>query len=192
MPEPRLSGARAGSNGTELATIVRETAEAGLSYYGRMAGLAVALAEAVAPSLAELRPRLRRSSEPPPPAAARATAAAPDPQAAQTIVIEAAAGKSGLGVFMVENTTTRQVSGPLGVSPFADEAGREVEPTVRFAPDVVSLDPGDQVLVQVAAVVDESLEPGVRYTGEISIPQLSGMRIPLVVRRRGRPRSKRA
>ena len=113
-------------------------------------------------------------------------------ESGEPVASQVLARKSGLGVFMVENTTMRPVSGPLGVSPFADEAGREVEPTVRFAPDVVSLDPGDQVLVQVAAVVDESLEPGVRYTGEISIPQLSGMRIPLVVRRRGRPRSKRA
>ena len=104
-------------------------------------------------------------------------------------MIEAAAGRNGLGVFMVENTTGKKVSGPLGVSAFADEAGREVSPTVRFSPDVVSLEPGDQVLVQVVAGVDSTFEPGVRYGAEISIPELAAAGIPLVVRRRAaRPR----
>ena len=99
-------------------------------------------------------------------------------------MIEAAAGRNGLGVFMVENTTGKKVSAPLGVSAFADESGREVRPTVRFSPDVVSLEPGDQVLVQVVAGVDSTFEPGVRYGAEISIPQLAAAGIPLVVRRR--------
>ena len=60
---------------------------------------------------------------------------------------------------------------------------------VRFSPDVVSLEPGDQVLVQVVAGVDGTFEPGVRYGAEISIPELAAAGIPLVVRRRtARPR----
>jgi hypothetical protein len=170
--------------------MLRDAAAASLRYYSRLGGLAFALAEAFAPSLSELRPTLRLSSEAPGPATK------PDDSGgaprARTIVIEAAAGQSGLGVFMVENTTDRKVSGPVGVSAFVDAAGRQVQPEVRFSPDVVSLEPGDQVLVQVAAAVDNTLEPGVRYGAEIRIPQLSGATIPLVVRRRGRARTREA
>jgi hypothetical protein len=172
VPEPRLSDT------------VRDAAEASLRYYGRMGGLALELAEALVPSLSGLRPEVFRSPASPEPSAALAEA-----PRGQTIVIEAAAGRNGLGVFMVENTTGRKVSGPLGVSAFADESGREVQPTVRFSPEVVSLEPGDQVLVQVVAGVDGTFEPGVRYGAEIRIPELTAAGIPLVVRRRAaRPR----
>jgi hypothetical protein len=165
VPEPRLSDT------------VRDAAEASLRYYGRMGGLALDLAEALVPSLSGLRPAVVRSTPSPAPTVAESPPG-------QTIVIEAAAGRSGLGVFMVENTTGKKVSGPLGVSAFADESGREVNPTVRFSPDVVSLEPGDQVLVQVVAGVDSTFEPGIRYGAEISIPELAAAGIPLVVRRR--------
>ena len=165
MPEPRLNA-------------FGEVATAGLRYYTRLGTLTLDLAETLLPALGELRPSLRLA---PAPSAAPEAAAAPG---GQTIVIEAAAGRSGLGVFMVENTTARTVSAPVGVSRFADPAGNEAKPKVRFSPEVIALDPGDQVLVQVAATVDRTLEPGVRYQAEISIPQLSGAAIPLVVRRR--------
>lgn len=173
MPEPRLSS-------------FGEVATAGLRYYARLGTLTLDLAQTLVPALGELRPSLRLAPDAP---------ADHEPDGSvhggQTIVIEAAAGRSGLGVFMVENTTAQAVSAPVGVSAFADAAGREAKPVVRFSPEVVALDPGDQVLVQVAATVDRTLEPGVRYQAEISIPQLSGTRIPLVVRRRPpKPRAK--
>jgi hypothetical protein len=182
VPEPRLSAKGDASQRTDLASAWRDAAEAGVQYYTRLGGLALALAEALVPAIGELRPTVRASPDPPTPAAA-----SPDPPSkpgGQTIVIEAAAGRSGLGVFMVENTTTRKVSAPVGVSGFVDAGGREVRPEISFSPDVVSLEPGDQVLVQVAAAVDDTMEPGVRYRAEISIPRLAGAKIPLVVRRR--------
>ena len=156
-------------------TSVGEVATAGLRYYARLGTLTLDLAQTVVPALGGLRPSLGRV-----PAAVEPQTA---PQA-QTIVIEAAAGRSGLGVFMVENTTAASVSAPVGVSAFADPSGRAAAPKVRFSPAVVALDPGDQVLVQVAATVDRTLEPGVRYQAEITIPELPGTGIPLVVRRR--------
>ena len=164
MPAPRLNA-------------FGEVATAGLRYYTRLGTLTLDLAETLVPALGELRPSLRLAPDRP----AEAEAAAPG---GQTIVIEAAAGRSGLGVFMVENTTAQSVSAPVGVSGFADPAGNEATPSVRFSPEVVALDPGDQVLVQVAATVDRTLEPGVRYQAEITIPELPGTGIPLVVRRR--------
>jgi hypothetical protein len=164
---------------TEVVAAWRDATEAGIRYYTKMGGLALALAEALVPALGELRPAVRMSPE-----AEGASSAPPVEPTAPTIVIEAAAGRSGLGVFMVENTTARKVSAPVGVSTFVDAGGREVRPVVKFAPDLVSLEPGDQVLVQVAAAVDDTLEPGVRYQAEISIPRLSSAAIPIVVRRR--------
>lgn len=183
MPEPRLNATADTSQRTELGSAWRDAAEAGVQYYTRLGGLALALAEALVPAIGELRPTVRLSPDPPSTPGARS----PDPPSepgGQTIVIEAAAGRSGLGVFMVENTTARKVSAQVGVSAFADAGGREVRPEVSFSPDVVSLEPGDQVLVQVAAAVNDTLEPGVRYQAEISIPRLAGAKIPLVVRRR--------
>lgn len=183
MPEPRLSATADGSPRTELASAWRDAAEAGVRYYTRLGGLALELAETLVPAVGELRPTVRVSPDPPSTPASKP----PDPPSdagRQTIVIEAAAGRSGLGVFMVENTTARKVSAPVGVSAFTDADGREVSPAVSFSPDVISLEPGDQVLVQVAAAVSDTFEPGVRYQAEISIPRLAGAKIPLVVRRR--------
>lgn len=171
------------SRRTELASAWRDASEAGVRYYTRLGGLALELAETLVPVIGELRPTVRLSPDPPRTPAAKP----PDPPGdagRQTIVIEAAAGRSGLGVFMVENTTARRVSAPVGVSTFTDAGGREVSPAVTFSPDVISLEPGDQVLVQVAAAVNDTFEPDVRYQAEISIPRLAGAKIPLVVRRR--------
>lgn len=182
MPEPRLSGTSDASERTELASAWRDAAEAGLRFYSRLGGLAVALAETLVPAIGDLRPTVRLSPAPAHAPVARQPDPTDDP-GRQTIVIEAAAGRSGLGVFMVENTTAKKVSAPVGVSAFIAADGREARPDVAFAPDVVSLEPGDQVLVQVAAAVNDTLEPGVRYQAEISIPRLAGARIPVVVRR---------
>ena len=182
MPAPRLSPKGDASLGTDLTEAWRVAATATLRYYGRLGSLTFALAEALAPSLSDLRPSVRLSSEPPD--VGGQTTDSAGTAHSQTIVIEAAAGKGGLGVFVVENITARKVSGPVRVSAFTDASGRKATPEVRFSPDVVSLEPGDQVLVQVAAVIDDTLEPGVRYGAEISIAGLSEAAIPLVVQRR--------
>ena len=172
MPEPGLGA-------------WRDAAEAGVRYYAKLGGLALELAETLVPAVGGLRPRVNVTPEPPPRAELLPPAPPPsEPPSEQTIVIEAPAGRKGLGVFMVENTTAQPVSAPVGVSTFAAADGREATLEVAFSPEEVSLDPGDQVLVQVAAAVDASLEPDVRYRAEISIPSLSGATIPLVVRRR--------
>jgi hypothetical protein len=159
-----------GSDG--LTDLWRDTTLAVLGFWGRLGRLALESVAALAPLAAELR-----SDE----AVAPATPARP---VARTILVEAEAGQSGLGVFLVENTTTQQLSIPVSVSTFFDEEGREVRAPLTFRPDVLTLDPGDQLAVQVAVAFDETLEPDVRYHGEISLPGLSATRIPIVVRRR--------
>ncbi len=157
----------------DLAAAWRETVEAGLRYWGRLGRLTFDAVSVFVPLVAEVRPGVPNPAE-----------SVPEESPERTILVEAEAGQAGLGVFLVENTTPRQLSIPLSLSPFVGEDGREGQPTVTFRPDVVTLDSGEQLVVQVAVKVDETLEPGVRYRAEISIPELSETRIPLVVRRR--------
>jgi hypothetical protein len=158
----------------ELADAWRDAIEAGLRYWGRLGRLALEGAAAIAPVVADVRPQAGVSAAPP----------APDVGLPRTILLEAELGRSGLGVFLVENTTAQQLSIPVRVSPFVAEDGREIEPAIVFRPEVITLDPGEQLVVQVLAAIDESLEPDVRYRAEISVPELSETRIPVVVRRR--------
>ncbi|MGZ4354818.1 MAG: hypothetical protein ACXVZ4_14885, partial [Gaiellaceae bacterium] len=117
------------------------------------------------------------------PPATAAVAAPTGRRAERTVLLEPAAGRPGLGVFLVENLTVDPVSAEIAVSPLSGPAGEQVAPALRFSPETIALEPGDQVLVQVAVAADEALEPGVRYRAEISIPGLSGVRVPIVVRR---------
>lgn len=164
MSTPGLSP----SGEAPLTDVWRDTVEAGLRYWGRLGRLAVEGVSALLPLVAEVR------------AGAPAGGGARTPR---TILVEAEAGREGVGVFLVENTTERRLSIPVTVSRFVGDDGAEVRPKVTFRPDVLTLDPGDQVVVQVAAAIDERLEPDVRYRAEISVPGLSETRIPLVVRR---------
>jgi len=167
----------------EPANIFRDALDAGLRYYGRLGRLALEGGAIFVPALRELRPQVVAAQAPP---STRAAAAATPTgrRAERTVLLEPAAGKPGLGVFLVENLTTDPVSAEIAVSTLSGPAGEQVAPALRFSPESIALEPGDQVLVQVAAAADEALEPGVRYRAEISIPGLSGVRVPIVVRRR--------
>jgi len=164
----------------DVTDVWRDAAEASLRYWGRLGRLTFESVAALVPLVAELRP------------ADADGAALPDRDSpAPTIVVEAEAGQAGIGVFLLENTTPQQLSIPVSVSPFHDPDGNEVKPIVAFRPDVILLDPGDQLVVQVAVAVNETLEPDVRYHAEISVPGLSQTRIPIVVRRRASATPKR-
>ncbi len=156
----------------EPANILRDALDAGLRYYGRLGRLALEGGAILVPAL---RPQA---------GAAPAAAAPAARRAERTVLLEAAAGKAGLGVFLVENLTTDPVAAEIAVSPLSGPAGELGPPALRFSPERIALEPGDQVLVQVAAPIGEALEPGVRYRAEISIPGLSGVRVPIVLRRR--------
>ncbi len=114
-----------------------------------------------------------------PSAPAREAASAPS-----AMVLEGPAGQTAVGAFMVQNRLGQHVAAPVVTSAFLDPSGLELRPPLAFEPDVVSLDPGEQLLVRVTASIDERLAPGVGYRGEVTIPGLSGDRIALVLRRR--------
>jgi len=116
------------------------------------------------------------------------TPAAPEPpqpsKRTAVMVLEEAAGMTAVGVFLVENNLGREVAERPVNSAFVDAAGRKVQPALRFDPEVVTLAPGEQLLVRVMALIDDTLEPEVRYQGELTIPGLTSTAIPIVLRRR--------
>ena len=65
----------------------------------------------------------------------------PDDSGARTILVEAEAGQTAVGLFLVENTTPEQLSVQVSVSTFLDPDGREVDPAVAFRPDMIASSP---------------------------------------------------
>ena len=167
----------------EPARVLGDALVAGARYYGALGRLAVRSAQALVPSLGRMGSRLQAALDVP------ADAASPVRGDERTMVVEAEAGHLGFGMFLVENRTEGPVSAPVTVSAFVDPSGRTAAPAVAFRPPDITLQPGEQVVVQVAAAVDETLEPGVRYRAEISVPGLSESRVPIVLRRRVPPPS---
>ncbi len=172
MSPSELSAEDRSSLQTDLAGVWRDGTEAGLRYWGRLGRLAFESVAALVPLVAELRPD------------DSGQAVLPDDSGARTILVEAEAGQTAVGLFLVENTTPEQLSVQVSVSTFLGPDGREVDPAVAFRPDMIVLESGDQLAVQVAVMIDETLDADVRYRGEISVPGLSNTRIPVVVRRR--------
>jgi hypothetical protein len=119
-----------------------------------------------------------------PPAMPRSPAAAAPAQQAGVMVLESEAGGQALGVFLVANNLGHEISAPVTASTFAAENGHTVQPAFIFDPAMVTLASGEQMLVRVVTVIDDSLVPEVRYRGEFTIPELAGTRIPIVLRRR--------
>ncbi len=142
-------------------------------YYGRLGRIGLELAAIVIP-FDQLRDAAARH-----PAAPGPTVPTPP-----TLVVEADGDRPGLGAFMVENLTADPVSAPIHVSAFVDDRGREVRPRLGLRPSTVTLGPGEQTVVRLAAKLDDALETGVAYRGEITIPGVSERRIPIVLRRR--------
>ncbi len=99
------------------------------------------------------------------------------------IVLEAAAGHTARGMFLVENFLPNPVQGRIVASKLKGCAAEEVELPFIFVPPVAALKPRDQLLAQFSVVIPDTLTPGIFYAGEIAIPELKGTAIPLMVRR---------
>ncbi len=167
--------------------------EANLAYYQGLAHLGLGYLKSLADIVGGVSsvPIQVRSGHEHSPAAptgeAARQAAAPEratPPNSPAMVLEAEAGGEALGVFLVENRLDRKVSAPVTPSSFSDPSGRQVTPALRIDPEVMTLEPGEQMLVRVAARIADDLEPGISYRGEVTVPELSGGRVPLVLRRR--------
>ncbi len=167
-----------------LEDVWRRAMDTNLRYYGAVGRLTADYLKDLLTVLAEFRPS-QPAGRPP-----AAGVQKPDPTPASArqqtgvMVLESEAGATALGVFLVENNLGREVSARVVASAFVDPTGREVRPALTFDPEVVTLRPGEQLLVRVMAAIDEALEPEVRYRGELTIPELTGTQIPIILRRR--------
>jgi hypothetical protein len=162
-----------------LDQVWRQAMEANARYYEALGQVTVDYLKALVGVLGDARLPAVGGGRPAAPARP-----APHPEPPQAaMVLEAAAGKSAVGAFMVQNRLSQQVTAPVVASGFLDASGKEAKPALVFEPDVVSLEPGEQVLVRVTAAIDDRLDAGAAYRGEVTIPGLSGDRVPLVVRR---------
>jgi hypothetical protein len=164
----------------------RQSIEINIRYYTALSRLTAEYVKDSLAALAETRAApIQPTAQPntpagPSPSAAAATA----PQQAGVMVLEGEAGGQALGVFLVANNLQTEVSARVVASTFVNANGHTVQPAFTFDPAVIALAPGEQLLVRVMSVMDESLEPEVRYRGEFTVPELSGTRIPIVLRRR--------
>jgi hypothetical protein len=160
--------------------VLRRALEANLKYYAALGRLTVDYLEALGSIARQVEIPARTLTFRQTPTAP--AAAAPAPPA--VTVLEAEAGGTAIGVFLVENLLTEKVSAPVSASAVAAPDGREVALPLAFDPEVVVLEPGEQILVRVAARVDDGLEADVSYRAEVAVPGVIGTRVPIVVRRR--------
>jgi hypothetical protein len=165
--------------------LLRRALDANLQYYAAIGRLTVDYLEALGTIARNVEVPTRlptpavtfRPSAPPPPAA-------PPPPTPAVMVLEAEAGGTAIGVFLVENLLGEKVSAPVSASALTGPDGREVAVPLAFDPEVVVLEPGEQILVRVTAALDGELEPDVSYRAEVAVPGVIGTKVPIVVRRR--------
>jgi hypothetical protein len=161
------------STTAELTRFWRRAFEENLRYYGAVGRLTQEYARAVAGTARDLAGSRT----------APATAA-PDPApAAPTMALEAEAGSTAVGLFVVENRSPRRVAAAVELPVLADPEGRAAQVALAFEPETLDLGPGEQTLVQVSVAVDDGLREEVDYRGELHVPALPGTRVPIVVRR---------
>lgn len=170
-----------------LEQLFRRAVDAQLEYYRSVGQLSVEFARAAFGVVRSDRatPTLRVPVTPVVQAAQPAL-----PAAAPVLALEAEEGSWAVGMFVVENSTGSRVSAPVELPVLADDEGRRVHGDVRFEPEVLTLEPGEQTLVQIAVEVTRGLRRGVDYRGDVRVPGLSGTSIPVVVRRVAASRSR--
>jgi hypothetical protein len=165
----------------------RKALELNVRYYTSLGKLTVEYLSDLAGAMSAqtaARTETHGAAQPGPQAACAPPAAAKPAAAEAVMMLEGEAGSTALGVFLVGNSFPNEVSATVSSSPMTDESGRPAKVAFVFDPPVIALRAGEQLLVRVSAVIDPSLEPGVRYRGEFSIPELRGTRIPVIVKRR--------
>jgi hypothetical protein len=166
--------------------VLRRALEANVQYYTALGRLTLDYFEAlgsiarqveVPANLGNRTITFRQSAPTAPPS----PPAAPPPA---VMVLEAEGGGTAVGVFLVENLLGEKVSAPVSASAFASPDGREVTVPLAFDPEVVVLEPGEQILVRVTAQVADDLDADVSYRAELAVPGVIGTKVPIVARRR--------
>jgi hypothetical protein len=167
-----------------LEELYRRALDLNLRYYASVGKLTADYLRELASAVGTVQETPGGQARTAPPASTQASAEAPRASAPAVMVFEGDAGSTAMGVFLIGNSLTHEVSAPVTASPVVDETGKSAAVAFAFEPAVVNLRPGEQLLVRATAVIDPVLEAGSRYRGEFLIPELLGTRIPFIVRRR--------
>lgn len=99
------------------------------------------------------------------------------------LILEGEAGVMARGSFLVTNDLERTVSCAFVSSDFRDHANSVAKAAPTFDPPAVQLGAGEQRVIQVSMMVNDTLAPGVGYAGEFSIKGMDGFAVPVVLRR---------
>jgi hypothetical protein len=158
--------------------LFRRALDLNLRYYGALGRLTADYLRDAAAAFSELGGLTQTPSATPRSGPGQASHTGP------VMVLEAEAGGTAMGVFLVENQLPHEVNAAMVSSSFTSARGRQARIPLVFDPPRVSLKPGEQILVRIQATLTEDLEPDVRYSGEITVPELRGTRIPTIIRRR--------
>jgi hypothetical protein len=159
--------------------LVKRAVDLNMRYYSDMSQLMVTYVKDLVETFS-LATRQAQAWQSPPRSAPTTNKAQPAP----VMVLEAETGKTALGVFLVENHLDHDISTRVAPSAFFDAARHEIKPSFEFDPEAVVLRSGEQVLVRVKVHIDDTFAPDVSYEGSINIPELTGSRVRIVLRRR--------
>lgn len=173
---------------SSLEEIWRRSLDLNLRYYGAVGKLTADYVRDLAATFNEARKQTDPSGTPTQPTGTTAKPPAEHVASGATkpagaMVLEGVSGSKVLGVFLVDNHLDRPISAKVVSSSFVSVDGREVTPTFVFDPETVVLGSREQALVRVVAFIDETMAPEVRYLGQLTIPELMGTPIPVVLRR---------
>ena len=173
---------------SSLEEIWRRSLDLNLRYYGAVGKLTADYVRDLAATFSEARKQQDPTGTPTPPTGTTAKpptehVAPGATKPAGAMVLEGVSGSKVLGVFLVDNHLDRPISAKVVSSSFVSVDGREVSPTFVFDPETVVLGSREQALVRVVAFIDETMAPEVRYLGQLTIPELMGTPIPVVLRR---------
>jgi hypothetical protein len=158
--------------------LVRRSLELNVRYYSAIGRLTTDYVRDLLTTVSEVRAQ-PSAAQPSP-----GVTASPMPAPEAVMILEGEAGSSAPGVFLVENNLSQEISACVVASVFTDEAGKQIQPAFKFDPEMINLKPGEQLLVRVEAAIDENLEPEASYYGAFAVPELTGTRIRVVLRRR--------
>jgi hypothetical protein len=104
------------------------------------------------------------------------------------IVLEGEPGATAAARFLVENHLDEPISAAVGVSPFTSAQGQQFDVRLQFEPEVVTLQPREQLLVHVGTRIDEQLAGIDGCWGLLGVPELPGTELVVLVRCRTAPR----
>jgi hypothetical protein len=164
--------------------LIRRAVDLNVRYYSSMGQLMATYVKDLVETFSLTATQTQSEQPPAPQSPPRTNPSAHRAQPAPVMVLEAESGKEALGVFLVENHLDHQISTRVVPSPFFDAAHNEIKPSFVFDPEAVSLRSGEQVLVRVQVPIDDTFLPDVGYEGSVNIPELTGSRVRIVLRRR--------